>query len=277
MSFVSKRGRAASAAAILALTGASLAAAISPASAVPPANDNIANAQAISGPVGSVAGSNVEATIETGEAVPVPEVEGGAVTEVANRTVWYTWLPAHTGPVTFKTTSVAVDPNLFIAVGQTIGGRFIADDDNPGPPSSLDPIVTVNATAGSRLSIAVGAHNGASPGFAFTLNWNQTIPAGQTITGTGKKDVLNGTGGDDVIIGRGGNDIINGGGGNDTIIGGGGNDTIEGGFGADVMSGGGGNDKFIAQDGFIDTINGGGGKNRFITRDAFDVAKKVKG
>jgi Ca2+-binding RTX toxin-like protein len=269
MSFVSKRGRAASAAAILALTGASLAAAISPASAVPPANDNIANAQAISGPIGSVNGTLTEATIEPGE---------NAVNGVTPlRTVWYRWLPAHSGPVTLRTNNTNPnDPTMFLAVGTTIGQRTNANDDGvPAEPWFRDSKITFEATAGQIYSIGVGSFGGTQ--FTFTLNWNQTVPVGQTITGTGKKDVLNGTGGDDVIIGKGGNDIINGGGGNDTIIGGGGNDTIDGGFGNDVMNGGGGKDRFVAQDGFIDTVNGGGGKNRFISRDAFDVATKVKG
>jgi hypothetical protein len=43
------------------------------------------------------------------------------------------------------------------------------------------------------------------------------------------------------------------------------------------MRGGGGKDKFVAQDGFVDTVSGGGGKNRFITRDASDISSKVRG
>jgi Ca2+-binding RTX toxin-like protein len=164
---------------------------------------------------------------------------------------------------------------MFIAAGTMISGRFIADNDSNEPPNPFDPLLTVNATAGEALSLAVGRHAGGE--FEFTLAWSQDVPRGATLRGTNHNDVIRGTPGDDVIFGRGGNDVLRGGGGNDIIIGGGGNDTIDGGFGADDMRGGGGKDKFVAQDGFVDTVSGGGGKNRFITRDASDISSKVRG
>jgi uncharacterized repeat protein (TIGR01451 family)/uncharacterized delta-60 repeat protein len=51
----------------------------------PPANDNLTNAQFISGPTGTVLGNNLHATVETGEPAPVAGVLSGA-------TIWYEWM-----------------------------------------------------------------------------------------------------------------------------------------------------------------------------------------
>ena len=59
----------------------------------PPANDNFANARAISGASGSVDGTTVAATTETGEPGP------------SYHTVWYRWTAPATGKFWFTATA----------------------------------------------------------------------------------------------------------------------------------------------------------------------------
>jgi trimeric autotransporter adhesin len=67
---------------------------------------------------------------------------------------------------------------------------------------------------------------------------------GDSISGSGVKNVLDGSAGDDSIAG---------GGGNDSLVGGSGNDTLDGGTGADTLRGGTGNDTYIV-DNALDVV-----------------------
>src|SRR3712207_2098533 len=67
--------------------------------AAPPSNDNLAAATVISGATGTISGTNVEATGETGEGA---HGSGGP-----NRSVWYTWTAPSSGSVTFETCASA--------------------------------------------------------------------------------------------------------------------------------------------------------------------------
>src|SRR5574340_1168479 len=75
------------------LAGLSLVASLGRAAAPP--NDNFANAFAISGVSGSTNGSNVGASLETGE----PNLFGVAIGE----SVWFTWTAPADGAYTFST------------------------------------------------------------------------------------------------------------------------------------------------------------------------------
>ncbi len=66
-----------------------------------------------------------------------------------------------------------------------------------------------------------------------------------TISATGKCDLIYAGSGNDVVKGNDGDDTIYGGSGRDTINGGDGCDTIVGGYGADKLTGGKGNDSFV--------------------------------
>ncbi|PYE85979.1 ExeM/NucH family extracellular endonuclease [Pseudoroseicyclus aestuarii] len=87
--------------------------------------------------------------------------------------------------------------------------------------------------------------------FAPFLGW---APAGRSIAGGARTDILFGFGGDDSLYGGGGkdllfggagSDLLDGGAGNDVISGGRGDDTILGGAGSDVISGGSGTDTIV--------------------------------
>jgi len=82
----------------------------------PPANDNFANAQAISGATGSVTATNVGATVEAGEPT-IQNVRGGA-------SVWYRWTAPSNGTVRFDTCTAipAMDPNIEAFIGSSVSG-----------------------------------------------------------------------------------------------------------------------------------------------------------
>ena len=102
-----------------------------------------------------------------------------------------------------------------------------------GPPAEVDPALAVEAAA----------------------------PAGCTISGTGRDDVLRGTPGNDTICGLGGNDVLLGRGGDDVLIGGPGSDALIGGAGADEIAGGSGIDLLKGGPG-ADALRGGSGDDR---------------
>lgn len=81
-----------------------------------------------------------------------------------------------------------------------------------------------------------------------------------TLTGTGRKDVICGLDGDDALSGLAGKDLILGGDGNDTLSGGNGKDVLAGESGDDTLNGGNGKDRLDGGPG-TDTCNGGRGKD----------------
>ncbi len=96
--------------------------------------------------------------------------------------------------------------------------------------------------------------------------------AGETIQGSGRKDVIDGGAGHDRIYANSGDDIVDGGDGHDALFGhagddilrgGAGNDHFIGGYGNDVIYGGSGNDDL---NGFVgsDQLYGGSGDDTYI-------------
>ena len=106
--------------------------------------------------------------------------------------------------------------------------------------------------------LATGRHIVSDPPHIFGTRGDDTIDdcghhgriiftgAGDdTISATGKCDLIYAGSGNDVVKGNDGDDTIYGGSGRDTIHGGDGCDTIVGGYGADNLTGGKGNDSFV--------------------------------
>src|ERR1017187_5224645 len=79
-----------------------------------PANDNFANAFAISGASGATNGSNVGASLEAGE----PNLFGVAVGE----SVWYPWTAPANGSYTFTTVGSDFDSVLGLYTGNAVNG-----------------------------------------------------------------------------------------------------------------------------------------------------------
>ena len=135
----------------------------------PPANDNFASAQSISGCSGTVTGSNLSATKESGEPNHSPDDGGGS------HSVWYAWQAPVTSNVTFTTAGSGFDTVLGVYTGTSVSSlaTIRKSDDN----SETDKTSTANfdAVAGTLYRIAVAGYNNFGAGGEVgptTLNWS---------------------------------------------------------------------------------------------------------
>lgn len=96
----------------------------------PPPNDSFAAAQVITGPAGSVAGTNISATQEPGEPSHVPGRVGGP-------SIWYSWTAPSTGIYTFDTDgsisgSWRLDAVMALYTGSSVSGLTLVANDDRG-------------------------------------------------------------------------------------------------------------------------------------------------
>jgi hypothetical protein len=137
--------------------------------AVPPANDNFADAFTLSGSSISASGTNVNATRETGE----PN-HGG---DPGGKSVWWKWTAPSSGDVVIDTNGSSFDTLLGVYTGSDVGSLvLIAGDDNGGP--NLTSRVAFSATAGVVYRIAVDGTGGASGNIQLNLVLAQPPPPG---------------------------------------------------------------------------------------------------
>lgn len=145
-------------------------------SGTPPANDNFANAQVITGASGSVTGSNIGATKEPGE-TNIQDTNGGA-------SVWYQWTVPADGSYQIDTCSA--NPDFPSNIGLFLGNSASAPEFGAGPSQDICPadeagalIDTGPISGGITLDIKVdGLNNPDVAGFpayegVFTLEWAQ--------------------------------------------------------------------------------------------------------
>jgi M6 family metalloprotease-like protein len=127
-----------------------------------PANDNFANAQAVSGASGSVSGSSVNASKESGEPAHAGEPGG--------RSVWYRYVVTQPGKLTFTTLNSNFDTVLAVYRGTALTAltQIGSNDDTTTDGSERSSIVSFAATAGTYY-IAVDGITGASGAIKF--NW----------------------------------------------------------------------------------------------------------
>jgi hypothetical protein len=153
----------------------------------PPINDAFANARVLRGnlPV-FAAGTNVEATTEAGE----PEHDG----IVGGASVWFSWTPRASGPVTIETCGSAFDTHFGVYTGTGLDAltavtshspRFRADNSC----NFVDARLTFAATAGTTYWIAVDGFAGSQGAIALTIRVpnppaNDTFANAQTLSGT---------------------------------------------------------------------------------------------
>jgi len=147
----------------------------------PPPNDNFSAAQAVTlSASGSLTGSNVNATKETGE--PTHAGVGGGTS------VWYTVAPAVDGVITLTTQGSAFDTALAVYTGSAVNGLSVvgSNDDSGG---GLWSSVTFAAAAATTYRVAVDGYAAAEG--AVTLNWTYdnsvvittaSLPAGSVNT-----------------------------------------------------------------------------------------------
>ncbi|HKS30068.1 MAG TPA: NF038122 family metalloprotease [Pyrinomonadaceae bacterium] len=137
----------------------------------PPANDNFTSATTLSGCSGTVTGTNLEATKETGEPNHAPDNGGGL------RSVWFRWTAPSTGSATFTTKGSSYDTVLGIYTGSSVGGLTVIgknDDVTLGVVTSST--LTFNAVAGTTYMIAVDGYNNGGAGGDMgnvKLNWSE--------------------------------------------------------------------------------------------------------
>src|SRR5437868_7159364 len=77
-----------------------------------PVNDDFGNATSLSGPSGVVSGSNIGATLESGE----PNITGNA----GGQSVWYAWTPLTDMTITFTTLGSDFDTLLGVYTGPSV-------------------------------------------------------------------------------------------------------------------------------------------------------------
>jgi hypothetical protein len=130
--------------------------------AAAPSNDDFANAITITGASGSITGSNVSATKQSGE----PN-HGGAT---GGSSVWWQWTAPAAGNTTIDTIGSGFDTLLGVYTGSAVGSlTTIAGDDQGGGNNTS--LVTFSAVAGTTYYIAVDGFF--SDTGAVKLNWVQ--------------------------------------------------------------------------------------------------------
>jgi len=132
--------------------------------AVAPANDNLADAQTLSGASGAVNGNTVDATRQSGE-----YSHSFASGTTVYRTVWYQWTATENKPVVFEISSSGFDSSLAVYTGANYPLTWVSTNNDT---TGNRPRVEFTATAGTTYKILVGLYNDQNiQGGDFTLQW----------------------------------------------------------------------------------------------------------
>lgn len=127
-----------------------------------PVNDNFASATTISGTTGTVSGSTVDATSETGE----PE-HGGTT---GGSSSWWRWTAPASGYLDVATTGSSYDTTLGVYTGSSVSTLTeVASNDDALTGGLQSGVVAVPVSAGTTYRIAVDGYAGASG--AVSLRW----------------------------------------------------------------------------------------------------------
>jgi hypothetical protein len=145
-----------------------------------PDNDAFANAQALSGPSGSLSGTNANATKEVNE--PDHARPGG-------KSVWYRWTASRTADASFDTWGSDIDTLLAVYTGTAVNALTPISANNDADGYGVRSKLYFSAVAGTEYRIAVDGNNGASGN--ITLNWNTSplAPSNLTLTSPGPNTV----------------------------------------------------------------------------------------
>lgn len=133
----------------------------------PPANDDFANAIALSGAHGLTTGSSVQATAEAGESV---YFNGG-------KTVWYRWVAPVSGQATFHTLGSDYDTTLSVHTGNAVNALTVQASNNDSWGTSHSRI-RFATTAGTEYRIAIDGSNGGAGSFRLTWSMSGMVAAG---------------------------------------------------------------------------------------------------
>ena len=157
-------------------------------------NNNIANAQGLSGSTGTVSGTNVFADKE----IVLQTREPDHANNAGGASVWYRWTAPAAGPVTFTTAGSTFDTLLAAytldatntpAIDHLIRPALASNDDVAGGGGTLTSSITFSAAAGTAYYIAVdGAGNGRADGARngkIVLTWRSQLSISGRIVGGG--------------------------------------------------------------------------------------------
>ena len=118
-------------------------------------NDNFASATLLTGTSFKVSGSNIGATVQTGE----PKHAG----VTGGKSVWWSWTAPSTGTFTLATTGSSFDTTLAIYTGSAVNKlAVLGSNDDQSWPTLLSSKVVVSVVAGTTYRIAVDGYEAAS-------------------------------------------------------------------------------------------------------------------
>ena len=127
---------------------------------VAPANDNFAAATVLTGTTFSVSGSNIGATLQTGE----PKHAG----TTGGKSVWWSWTAPSTGTFTLATTGSSFDTTLAIYTGSAVNSLAVLKSNDDQSSRLRTSKVVVSVVSGTTYRIAVDGYRAAAG--AITLS-----------------------------------------------------------------------------------------------------------
>ncbi|NDI17314.1 MAG: hypothetical protein EBY83_05005, partial [Verrucomicrobia bacterium] len=122
--------------------------------AVAPVNDSFASATVLAGTSFSVNGSNIGATVQTGE----PKHAG----ITGGKSVWWSWTAPSTGTFTLATTGSSFDTTLGIYTGTAVNTLTVVGSNDDQSTTLRTSKVVVSVVAGTTYRIAVDGYSAAS-------------------------------------------------------------------------------------------------------------------
>ena len=154
--------------------------------AIPPVNDDFADATAISG-IGSFTGDNTDATVEVGE-----PAGSNWISTVINNSIWYEWTAPFTGLFDFETINIGGandDTQLAIYTGTALDNLVELDsDDDDSEDGFFSLIEDLAVTGGDSVFIQVDGFAAADEG-PIQLDITCFLPGTYILTETGETAV----------------------------------------------------------------------------------------
>jgi len=135
----------------------------------PPSNDLFINAQTIAGTSGSVVGSNVGGTKETGEPDHLPE----DAQSLGGRTIWYRWIAPASGTWNFHTAGSKIDTMLAVYTGTSVARLTPVASNDDADSGTGTSSVSFAAVLGAVYQIVVSGFRDTSG--EITLSWASAI------------------------------------------------------------------------------------------------------
>lgn len=158
---------------------------------LPPANDNFANAIALSGtlPI-TVTGTNLNATWESGEP---NHGDGGGL-----KSIWYSWLAPVSGTYMLSTADStaadggAMDTTLAVYTGSAVNALTLLSQDDDASTSTKTSVVVFTATAGTTYRIAVDGFDGVEGNVKLKLSQGPVLSVVATTPNASETGPVNG-------------------------------------------------------------------------------------